>query len=49
MICETCYGTGLIRQIIPCHECGGHGVIHCCDGLCEQPEPEEYREIGGEA
>lgn len=22
----------------PCPDCGGHGVSHCCDGLCEQPD-----------
>jgi len=22
----------------PCEECGGTGIIHCCDGLREQPE-----------
>jgi hypothetical protein len=21
-----------------CDDCGGYGVAHCCDGLCEQPE-----------
>lgn len=25
----------------PCLECGGTGIIHCCDGLKEQPEPEK--------
>jgi hypothetical protein len=23
--------------LIPCPECGGTGVAHCCDGICEQP------------
>jgi hypothetical protein len=23
----------------PCFECGGTGIIHCCEGLREQPEP----------
>jgi hypothetical protein len=22
----------------PCEECGGTGLIHCCEGLQEQPE-----------
>ena len=26
---------------IPCPECGGQAVAHCCEGLCEQPEPAE--------
>lgn len=25
-----------------CPTCGGTGFIHCCEGLCEQPEEEEY-------
>ena len=24
--------------LIPCPDCGGTGVAHCCDGICEQPE-----------
>ena len=24
--------------LIPCPECGGTGIAHCCDGICEQPE-----------
>jgi hypothetical protein len=24
----------------PCFECGGTGITHCCDGICEQPELE---------
>jgi hypothetical protein len=24
--------------LIPCPDCGGHGIAHCCDGICEQPE-----------
>jgi hypothetical protein len=23
--------------MIPCPDCGGQGVAHCCDGICEQP------------
>jgi hypothetical protein len=26
------------RDMIPCPDCGGTGVAHCCDGICEQPE-----------
>jgi hypothetical protein len=25
-------------DLIPCPDCGGHGIAHCCDGICEQPE-----------
>lgn len=24
-------------NMIPCPDCGGQGVAHCCDGICEQP------------
>jgi hypothetical protein len=24
-------------RLIPCPECGGSGIAHCCDGICEQP------------
>ncbi|MEA2906356.1 MAG: hypothetical protein QOI12_3743 [Alphaproteobacteria bacterium] len=24
--------------MIPCPDCGGHGIAHCCDGICEQPD-----------
>ena len=27
-------------DFIPCPDCGGQTVAHCCEGLCEQPEPE---------
>ena len=23
--------------LIPCPDCGGTGIAHCCDGVCEQP------------
>ena len=22
---------------LPCPDCGGSGIAHCCEGLCEQP------------
>jgi hypothetical protein len=25
-------------DFIPCPDCGGHAIAHCCEGLCEQPE-----------
>ncbi len=24
---------------IPCPDCGGAVIAHCCEGLCEQPQP----------
>jgi hypothetical protein len=24
-------------RMIPCPDCGGSGIAHCCDGICEQP------------
>ncbi len=24
--------------MIPCPDCGGQGIGHCCDGICEQPD-----------
>jgi hypothetical protein len=41
MLCDICHGTRMIQtvgMIQPCPECGGHGSIHCCDGLQAQPE-----------
>lgn len=43
MICETCHGNGFCSDVaytqgreyvthVPCPECGGCGVSHCCDG-----------------
>jgi hypothetical protein len=28
-------------DFVPCPDCGGQAVAHCCEGLCEQPEPTE--------
>jgi len=25
------------ESIVPCPDCGGSGIAHCCDGICEQP------------
>jgi hypothetical protein len=25
-------------DFIPCPDCGGQTIAHCCEGLCEQPE-----------
>jgi hypothetical protein len=27
-------------DFIPCPDCGGQAIAHCCEGLCEQPEPD---------
>ena len=24
-------------SLIPCPDCGGTGIAHCCDGICAQP------------
>jgi hypothetical protein len=31
---------GQIADFIPCPDCGGQAIAHCCEGLCEQPEAE---------
>lgn len=36
MRCNFCDGTGMRPQgavLLPCPECGGCGVAHCCDGI----------------
>jgi hypothetical protein len=50
MLCDTCRYTerpGFVRrpvdpagavEFIPCPECGGQAIAHCCEGLCEQPD-----------
>lgn len=39
MICEVCYGKCRLthESKSPCPECGGSGVVYCCDGLRETP------------
>lgn len=27
-----------VDDMVPCPDCGGQGIAHCCDGICEQPE-----------
>ena len=29
---------GDAADFIPCPDCGGQAIAHCCEGLCEQPE-----------
>jgi hypothetical protein len=31
-------------EMIPCPDCGGQGIAHCCDGLCEQPNVKPLNE-----
>lgn len=41
MICPTCWGLGdnnIIYEFKPCPDCGGTGIIHCCEGNQCQPE-----------
>ncbi len=33
-------------DFIPCPDCGGHAVAHCCEGLCEQPELDAPEQSG---
>ena len=49
MICPVCDGTGweIIKTSdtickFPCSECGQTGFANCCEGLCSQPEEDEY-------
>jgi hypothetical protein len=56
LLCPLCHGRRLFLyqgQLVPCPECEGHGEIHCCDGLLEQPDGgadpgESVREIASE-
>jgi len=40
MICETCHGRRFIERRAagecpveePCPDCGGFGIVHCCEG-----------------
>ena len=36
MRCQFCQGQA--NKFPPCQECGGTGIAHCCDGICEQPQ-----------
>jgi hypothetical protein len=31
--------TAAAADFVPCPDCGGAAIAHCCEGLCEQPEP----------
>ncbi len=44
MLCVYCHGKGVVGREggpEPCAECGGLGVLHCCEGLQAQPEEPE--------
>ena len=34
------------ERLIPCPDCGGSGIAHCCDGICEQPDTARDRAPG---
>jgi len=43
LLCSECHGKGLVGgggEPRLCEECGGLAVLHCCEGLTEQPLPE---------
>jgi len=53
MRCENCQGTGKVREWwslmggelwadVPCPECGGSGIAHCCEG--ERPDDQRMAE-----
>jgi hypothetical protein len=42
VVCDRCHGKRLLAGpagMRPCEECGGLGVLHCCEGLQAQPAP----------
>ena len=60
MICKKCHGRGYpytlevdlssncrVLDAVPC-ECGGCGIVHCCEGECvdqaEKEKPHEAKE-----
>ena len=41
MRCDFCEGTGVQvskNMNRPCEECGGFGILHCCEGLVACPQ-----------
>ncbi len=41
MRCVYCHGKGTIQATSgpqPCAECGGSGLLHCCEGMQARPE-----------
>jgi len=63
MNCPKCHGRGVVHEAfdawcevwhwLPCYDCRGSGIVHCCEGECEQPKGESdgsaERTGGGEA
>jgi hypothetical protein len=49
MRCEVCQGAGFIRtapgECSPCYECNQFAIIHCCEGLIANEQPESDRPI----
>jgi hypothetical protein len=46
VLCEYCHGKGTVLADggpQPCAECGGTGLLHCCEGLQAQPEADKGR------
>lgn len=48
MICQRCQGEKTIHYCgmgacadLPCDECGGTGIVSCCEGRQEAPRPED--------
>jgi hypothetical protein len=37
---DTAPAVAEAADFIPCPDCGGAAIAHCCEGLCEQPEPD---------
>jgi len=35
---NACGEGDIAPDMIPCPDCGGQGIAHCCDGICAQPE-----------
>jgi hypothetical protein len=39
MLCPDCHGKGVSGGgSRPCAECGGFGLVHCCEGLQAGPD-----------
>jgi hypothetical protein len=36
-------------DFIPCPDCGGHAIAHCCEGLCEQADAPGASGASGES
>jgi hypothetical protein len=35
-------------DFVPCPDCGGQAIAHCCEGLCEQPDAPDASLLGGQ-